>query len=116
MEQPRNPRTYIGPIVEVLDQANNQPIGNLCDLSPTGLMLVGEICPAENQSYHLLAFYPNKEKAISFRAMCRWAKPGALENSFESGFLLEEQTSEINREFKEMATEFDFFGESDNLP
>ncbi len=116
MKQRQNNRTSIGAAIEVINQANQQVLGNLCDLSPTGLMLVGDLCPQKGEQYHLLAVLPEQSSRISFQATCLWVKPGTVEDSFESGFILEEQTAELQRQFEELATAFNFFGNSENIP
>lgn len=112
-----NDRHHLGGEVPVVDSETNEELGHICDLSLTGMMIIGEEAPDKDKRYKLTLNIPEEDGGpFDIIASCRWVKMGDLDDTLESGFLLEEPDENTKERMINIAQQHDFFGKTPELP
>ncbi|MDX2469677.1 MAG: PilZ domain-containing protein [SAR324 cluster bacterium] len=112
-----NDRHHLGGEIPIVDIETKEELGFVCDLSLTGMMIIGDEAPVKGQRYNLTLNLKEADGGpFNIVATCRWVKMGDLDDTLESGFLLEEPDENTKERMINIAQQYDFFGESPDLP
>jgi len=116
VDQRKTKRRYLLYYMRIYDAATRQQIGNLVDITPGGIMIVGEHQIPEGIIMHLrmeLTSEVSEKTYLEFAARSKWSKPDVTPNMYNSGFEildLEPEDVEIVQRI------IDEFGFRDNIP
>ncbi len=83
------PRKFLMFYTRVFNAATNKLAGHLADVTPGGLMLIGERAVAAGQNFHLRLELPGDVAElpfIEFEARSLWCKPDVNPLYFTTGF------------------------------
>jgi hypothetical protein len=116
VDQRKTKRRYLLYYMRLYDAVTRQQIGNLVDITPRGVMIVGEHQIPKGKIAHLrmeLTSEVTEKPYMEFSARCKWSKPDITPSMYNSGFeildLEPEDVEIIQRIIKE-------FGFRDNIP
>ncbi len=109
-------RRYLLYYMRIYNAATRQQIGNLVDITPMGIMIVGDHRIPEGQTIRLrmeLTSEVAEKPFLEFSAQSKWCKPDVTPNMYNTGFeilgLAPEDIDIIHRIIEE-------FGFRDNVP
>ncbi len=88
-EKRKTKRRYLLYYMRIYDATSRKQIGNLVDITPKGIMIVGEHPVPEGQTTRLRMELTNEvaEKPfMEFSACSKWCKPDITPNMVNSGF------------------------------
>ncbi|MDH3392549.1 MAG: PilZ domain-containing protein [Desulfobulbaceae bacterium] len=93
-EQPRNlQRRHLIFYLEVYDDATNELLGHLVDLTTKGLKLVSKEAIATGKTYTMRMTLPEdyfEEKTLRFKATSRWCTNAVNPDFYDTGFQAED--------------------------
>jgi hypothetical protein len=115
-EKRKTIRRYLLYYMRIYDAATRQQIGNLVDITPEGIMIVGERPIPEGKTCRLrmeLSSEVAEKPFLEFSALSKWCKSDVTPNLYNTGFeilgLPTEDIEIIHRIIQE-------FGFRDNVP
>jgi hypothetical protein len=85
----QQPRSEASQAMTIYDAASGKPVGQVANISESGIMLISESPFESDKTYHLT--FPSKagsEPNISFEAVCLWTKRVGPTKARLSGFEL----------------------------
>jgi hypothetical protein len=95
------------------DTSNNRLLGHIVDITTDGFMLISEEPISIGNEYRLEVRLPNTQgdlQAMRFIAVCRWSNNDVNKSFFDSGFEIQEKSSEAVNTIQEMINEYGFGG------
>lgn len=85
-EQRRAPRKPVDAGVVAMDVVAEQPLGNLCNISASGLLLVGARQPRSEGVYQARLSLPGAGEAIELGLQEQWHDPAAIPGQYWVGY------------------------------
>ena len=97
--------------LHVYNQANNELIGHVVDITAEGLMIIGETVQPVDQDFHLHMTLPSEimgRESLDFDARSIWSRPDVDPTLFGTGFSLKDVDSEEGRIIRRLIKDFGF--------
>lgn len=85
-DQRRAPRKVVGAGVVAFDTVAEQPFGNLCNLSASGLLLIGGRAPRSEGIYQVRLPLPDASGSIELGLQEQWHEPAASGGQYWAGY------------------------------
>jgi len=85
-EQRRAPRKPVDAGIVAIDTIAEQPLGHLCNLSATGLMLIGGHAPRSEGIYQVRMPLPDASGSIELGLQEQWHEPAASPGQYWAGY------------------------------
>lgn len=85
-EQRRAPRRAVGAGVLALDTISEQPLGQLCNLSASGLLLIGKHEPRSDAIYQVRVTLPGAGGSIELGLQEQWHDAAAGPGQYWTGY------------------------------
>jgi len=108
-------RRYLLYYMRVYDAITRQQIGSLVDITPGGIMIVGEHTIPVGQTFHLrmeLTYEVAEKPYMEFSALSKWSKPDISPSMYNSGFEISDLSPEDAVIIRHIV---DSFGFRDNI-
>jgi hypothetical protein len=110
-EKRKTKRRFLLYYMRIYDAANRQQIGNLVDITPAGIMIVGEHPIPEGLTMHLrveLTDEVAEKPYMEFPVLSKWCKPDVTPDLYNTGFEILELTPEDKEIIQQINSEFGF--------
>lgn len=85
-DQRRAPRKPVDAGIVAIDMIAEQPLGNLCNVSASGLLLIGNREPRSEGIYQVRIALPHANGNVELGLQEQWHEPAAGPGQFWSGF------------------------------
>jgi len=85
-EQRRAPRRPVDAGIVAIDTIAEQPLGHLCNLSASGLMLIGGRKPRSEGIYQVRLQLPDASGSIEIGLQEQWHEPAASPGQYWAGY------------------------------
>lgn len=85
-EQRRAPRKPVDAGIVAIDTVAEQPLGHLCNLSASGLLLIGGREPRSEGIYQVRLALPDASGSIELGLQEQWHEPAASPGQFWAGY------------------------------
>lgn len=85
-DQRRAPRKPVDAGVVAIDTIAEQPLGNLCNVSATGLLLIGNREPRSEGIYQVRINLPNGGGHVELGLQEQWHDPAASPGQYWAGY------------------------------
>lgn len=85
-EQRRAPRKPVDAGIAAIDMITEQPLGHLCNLSASGLMLIGGREPRSEGIYQVRLPLPDASGHLELGLQEQWHEPAASPGQFWAGY------------------------------
>lgn len=85
-DQRRAPRKAINAGVMAFDTVAEQPFGTLCNLSASGLLLIGSRAPRSEGIYQVRLPLPDASGSIELGLQEQWHEPAASSGQYWAGY------------------------------
>lgn len=95
-EQRRAPRKPVGAGVAAIDVMTGHPLGNLCNISASGLMLLGNGEPVDGGVYQVRLSLPGAIGATELGLQEQWHEASTTPGQFWSGYRIIAITKDQN--------------------
>ena len=104
-------RRFLLYYMRVYDVDTRQQIGNLVDITPSGIMLVGEHPLTEGKTSRLrveLSEEVADKPFMEFSALSKWCEPDIIPNMYNTGYEILDLTPEDSKIIQNIIQEFGF--------
>lgn len=85
-EQRRSPRKAVAAGVVATDVISERPLGNVCNLSAGGMLLIGRHEPRSEAIYQVRIALPGERHPIELGLQEQWHEPAATPGQFWAGY------------------------------
>lgn len=85
-DQRRAPRKPVGAGIVAIDTIGEQPFGQLCNLSASGLLLIGPYQPRSEGIYQVRLSLPNAGGSIELGLQEQWHEPATSPGQYWAGY------------------------------
>jgi PilZ domain len=109
IDQRQAARRHLIFYLRIFDGASSRVLGHLMDISPSGLMLLGDEPVAVNEEYRLRMLLPKEVPVgdeIFIGAVSRWCKQDGNPDYYVTGFQIQDMDAETRKSMGHLIEEF----------